>query len=479
MRLRGLTRRQLLIGSAAGLTSCALAACVGSRRTPEYDLCVVGSGFAGIPLALRAVEHGLSTVVVEAGSELAASFNFTNSGALEYPIGATRLIAAGGASGHWAGVTTRLRPVDFMVRSTYGDLVDWPLRYEDLEPYYCEAEHLLSVRGWPVEAGAEPMRSCSFPKRFEPAYRGPELAIDEKSFAFFGPSFSERGAGPVRLADHEIPHFVQSPLGTFLEGRRVTEIVTLDGESVHNVSMRDKRGAESTVTARFFVIAAGTVETSRLLMMSRSSWFPDGIGNSHGLVGRYFNYHPEVFGSFDPGVGRQIPGGYHRTHSLDDELRRQGLNACNFHLNSKPNGRIVVRLSPEIEPAFENRLTLSAKRRDPLSLPSPDLRFHHTDRDRRTFERMATVGEEIRTVLGGTQPLSYRRRFQSHPAGSCRMALDERAGVVDANNKVFGVENLYVSGACTFPLSGATNPTDTVVALTLRLADHLAARSRA
>ena len=69
--------------------------------------------------------------------------------------------------------------------------------------------------------------------------------------------------------------------------------------------------------------------------------------------------------------------------------------------------------------------------------------------------------------------------WRAHPSGTCRMGFDDASAVVDRNNRVFGVTNLYVSGACTFPTSGTANPTLTVVALTLRLSDHLVSVLRA
>ena len=106
----------------------------------------------------------------------------------------------------------------------------------------------------------------------------------------------------------------------------------------------------------------------------------------------------------------------------------------------------------------------------------PDLHFTHSERDRESFAVAKTIGDQMQRQLGVTELLDYQSRVHSHPAGTCRMGFDASSGVVDKNLKVFGLDNLYVSGASVFPVSGTANPTDTVVALTLRLADHLIGR---
>ena len=120
MRGPEFTRRQLLVGGAAavagqvlGVSGCGREATYDLSAT--YDLCVIGSGFAGIPLALRTIEHGMTTIVIEAGRELAASFEFATSGEIAYPISGARQIVDGGTSAHWSGVVSRMWPDNFRI----------------------------------------------------------------------------------------------------------------------------------------------------------------------------------------------------------------------------------------------------------------------------------------------------------------------------------------------------------------------------
>ena len=212
-----ISRRQLLAAGAASVGAQVLglgtAGCHVARGKPgwsseSYDLCIVGSGFAGIHLALRAVDHGMKTIVIEAGHRLAGSFEYSTSGDVAYPIGAARQIMAGGTSAHWTGATSRMWPHNFRVLTDSGSLVDWPIRYEDLADYYCQSEQLLSVRGSALEqAGAEPPRSCDFPIELEANYADPDLTIDDRRLAFFLRPRSMRGKQPVRLAPVEVPRY--------------------------------------------------------------------------------------------------------------------------------------------------------------------------------------------------------------------------------------------------------------------------------
>jgi choline dehydrogenase-like flavoprotein len=471
-----LTRRRLLIGGAAGLSSLALGCPPNTaRRHADYDVCIIGSGFAGIPLALRCVEHGLSTVVIEAGSRFAPSFQYRTSGEYDYPVASARLITLGGASGHWGGVTTRLMPEAFEVRSLHGDWVDWPIGYEDLDPYYCQAERFLGVAGYPAVPDVQPPRTCSFPHQYPDPYPGYAMEYEEHPLRFFPLPLAHRNDQPLRLVDEEIPRFVDSRQATLVDGERVVELATLDGESIDHVKMQNLSGAKSSISARIFVLAAGVVESPRLLLMSQSKWYPKGLGNNQGFVGRYFTYHPLFFAkNFEVDAAKGVPVAFNRTHDLDAMLRGQHLNACNYQVIRRSEiPQLDLYISPEVEPRAGNGVALSSDRVDPLGLPMPDLHFNHSERDKKSFTRAKAIGDQLQRQLGIRELHSYKSRIHSHPAGTCRMGFDAGTSVVDKDLKVFGLDNLYVSGGSVFPVSGTANPTDTVVALTLRLGDHL------
>jgi choline dehydrogenase-like flavoprotein len=479
-----ITRRDFLIGSGTVLASSAVG-CKGSINSAEkYDLCIIGSGFAGTFLGLRAVEHGLSTVIVEAGSRpqrggaldsLEESFKFRNRGKTSYPVNGTRAIAVGGASRHWGGVTTRLWPEDFRMRSEFGRLVDWPIAFDELLSYYCDSERLLLARGYSTVRGAEPARDCPYPQEKDETYRDPGVRIEGKDVAYFPVAHSRRnGNFALRLLDDEIPSFVESKQGTLLEDRQVTNIVTLNGKTVDHLELHGLDGRTEKLYARAFGVAAGVVESTRLLLAARSSWFPNGLGNQHGQLGHYFNVHPSLQTKFDLRADLDFLKGHHRTCSLNSDYRREGVHACQFQLDVLASGAARWKAQPEIEPNYANYVTLSETEADPFGVPLPELHFGYSEQDQRTLERNYRSLEAAKRELGAPGgAVKDHDRWRAHPAGTCRMGFDERTGVVDLNNRVFGLDNLFVSGASTFPTSGTANPTNTVVALTLRLADHI------
>jgi choline dehydrogenase-like flavoprotein len=483
-----ISRRDFLVGGGALAATAALGCATDKESSETYDLCIIGSGFAGTFLGLRAVEHGLRTVIVEAGASpqrggspeaLEPSFRFQNKGPESYPVNGTRAIAVGGASRHWGGVTTRLWPEDFRMKSEFGRLVDWPIGVDDLASYYCEAETLLCTKGYHFVPGAEPARPCPFPDEKDGVYRDPRVRIEGRDVHYFGVPHSRRGGNfAVRLFDEEIPRFVQSPLATLIEDRQVTNIVTLDGKRIDHIELRGLSGRARKLRARNFVVAAGVVESCRLLLASRSSWFPEGIGNRHGQVGHYFNVHPSLQTKFDLRPDLDLPEGHHRTCSLNGAYRREGFNACQFQIDVLGDGSARWKAQPEIEPSYDSYIALSSTDTDDFGVPLPEVNLRYSAQDKRTLERNYATLEAARRELGAPGgEMKEHDRWRAHPAGTCRMGFDETNGVVDRDNKVFGLDNLFVSGACTFPTSGTANPTNTVVAMTLRLADHIRDRA--
>ncbi|MEZ5332706.1 MAG: GMC family oxidoreductase [Thermoanaerobaculia bacterium] len=475
-----LTRRELLGGGAAlaltGLYRCGRFA-AGEVGGP-YDVVVLGSGFAGTHLALVTAAAGLETALVEASPEkgldfvsrgVGSPFEVANAGEIDYDANASRVIAVGGTSRHWTGMVNRLRPTDFRMASEFGLEVDWPLGYDDLAPWYCRAEEALAAVGGAVEPLAEPARECAYPRLDNDAYRPPQVEIDGERPAFFGVARSQRGDGPVRLAETEIPRFVSLPHAALIAGYQAVELVAGPDGGVEWVRLRDVEGNETRVRGRAVVVAAGVIETPRLLLRSR-------LGNGHDLVGRYFVEHPTLAMRFPPGPGVDVPPGHHRTYHYNDLFRRRGLNACHYQLHRLPGGDLEWKMQPELEGRPENRVGLSATEVDRYGTPRVELTFGYSERDRRTFDAGLEVLRREARALGAGAKAAVRRRWRDHPAGTCRMGSSPADGVVDRDHRVFGVDNLYLSGATVFPTSGTSNPTATVVAMTLRLASRLLER---
>ena len=457
---------------------------LGCGRGLDFDVCVIGSGFAGTHLALEVARAGHRVAVIEAGSRRDAkpgeaiteeSFEYRTGGQVDWPVNSGRAIAVGGTSNKWGGVVNRLRPTDFEMASRFGLAVDWPIGYDTLEPFYCRAETLVAARGFAPKTG-EPPRSCAYPRQ-QKNYVGPDNLVHIGSPEFFGVARSRRDPGPVRLVHQEIPELEAQSNATLLAETRVARLISKDGRRVEAVQTVDREGAIREIRAELFVLAAGAVESPRLLLTSTSDHSPRGLGNNQDLVGRFFSVHPITTLLIPRSESLGISNGPHRTYALTEPLRERGLFGCSFQLKEIDERGLEWKMQPEIEPGAGNRVHLSATETDRNGNPLPILDLTYSDRDRRLLAECEQILQDEAARLASTpEPTSLRTGWRYHPAGACRMGFAATDGVVDADCRVFGIDNLFVSGACVFPTSGTSNPTLTVVALTLRLAQHLVER---
>ena len=482
-----ITRREAIKSGSAALLSASLAPlaarCGGSAH--DYDVCIVGSGFAGLFLGLRLAQHGVRTAILEAGPDLtpdasdegrADLFPHLTTGSLEFPVDANRTIGVGGTSRRWHGVISRLLPADFRARSEFGIWTDWPLSYDTLAPYYCEAEAALGTAGGAFVPDGEPDRDCAYPAELD-EYVSPAPLLRPLELSFIPLAAAYPGDGPLRLDRERVPEFRARPGAALLPEHAVTRLVASGRRTIEAVEARRPDGSRVRVRARCFVVAAGVVETVRLLLTSASRQFPAGPGNAGGQLGTHFHAHP-IFRTFVPAAAAvALPPGTHRTYSFSDPMRRDGANA--FHLDMYVgNDGVTVDVTVELEPAPRSRIQLATRSTDRWGRPLAVLQADWTPRDRLTVARAQAVQRDIVARLARRDPgaravIEEAGTGWFHPAGGCRMAADERDGVVDAHCQVFGTDNLYVLGASVFPVSGSGNPTLTIVALALRLADHL------
>jgi choline dehydrogenase-like flavoprotein len=262
-------------------------------------------------------------------------------------------------------------------------------------------------------------------------------------------------------------------------------------------------GGEYVQEARHVVLAAGGVENPRLLLLSASPAFPDGLANSSGAVGRYFTDHlfAGVGGRVDRET-RQHHVGFHTTESSalydgadpvvgvkleflnnagptpvgvalsdgswGDELRDRVAAAYGGHLAV---GALVEQL-----PDPDNRVTLDPERTDDNGDPVPRVEWSLDDRTRRGIERANEVQRAILDAVGADVTWTVDADSTgpaAHQMGTTRMGTEPAASVVDPDCRSHDLRNLWVAGSSVFPTGGAMNPTLTIAALALRLGDHL------
>ena len=544
----------------------------GRDRTPSerVDACVVGSGPAGALVARELAAAGHEVVVLEAGPwfdredrlkrmerAIRPAFDggdvwgmggerdaYSSTGDRHYPLNRARVKGVGGSTLHWQGMVMRLHEDDFRRATVDGVGVDWPLSYDDLRPFYADAEAALGVAGASDNPFAPP-REEPFPMpAFEPSYsdalfaeacerlgvathtvpnaRNSEPHDGRSACAGYGTCKPVCPSGAKYSADHTADAAVEA--GARLIDRAPVQrlVPSRDGSTVEAAVYATPDGREHRQAARQFVVAAGGVETPRLLLLSADAdrGHPDGLANGSGWVGRGFMDHlfagaggrldeptrqnhigfltSESHAFYDD-PGRATEGADGGIPGSDADLGPFKLEFLNYA------GPSPVELAMDAEefgddlldglqgaygthiamgglvgqlPRKENRVTLDPSRTDDHGNPVPDVQWSLDARTERTMERALDIQVRIMRELGATVESTVTPDGTGpayHQMGATRMHADPAAGVVDARLRTHELSNLSLVGSSTFPTGGAMNPTLTIAALALKCASHLRA----
>ncbi|MDQ1535067.1 MAG: hypothetical protein QOF28_2828 [Actinomycetota bacterium] len=480
--------------------------------TVQADVCIVGGGAAGITLARELSKTRARVVLLESGNTTfdeatQALYDGVSTGD-GYDVGASRLRLLGGSTNHWAGWCRPLDPADFEPRPWVRNS-GWPITRADLDPYYNRALPLVGV-------AQEPFDAAYWIKQ-----RPDALVVPILENATMTTSVFRYSPGPYRFgAQYRAALERARNVDVYLQANGVNIATT--GEStqvVEHVDVATLKGNRFRVEAPVCVLALGGIENARILLASSDSR-PRGLGNEHDLVGRYFMDHPEG----DIGTllltGR-VPDNFlgGRIDSLrtvitfkPEVFEKQQLNATAFVIEPEKTtsvdftGKIassdvadVLRateggssvpyllfLRGEPEPNPDSRVTLTDQR-DALGVPRVDLHWQLGPDDRARYRKAINLLAQQFGFAGAgwlrVDPPDFGSKktemfYGSHHMGTTRMHADPTRGVVDTDCKVHGTDNLYIAGSSVFPAVGYSNPTLTILALTLRLADHLASRLR-
>jgi choline dehydrogenase-like flavoprotein len=490
------TKRRALLGVLIGAIpgSALLIRCASQNRpTPgvvtlatfdtdeAFDVCIAGSGPAGLVLACELARQGVRTLVLEAGGtsddaykRIPVGFDRSGSGltsAYAYPVDSARYIATGGTSHIWSGFSPRFRPGDFDAHP-YSRGEGWPIPFSELEKHYARAERELRVQSPSPKALTE-LRDMA-------ALLGPA------GFPIEPTPLSEVDGEPLNVAQTHLPDFTKSLRGTLVTDARVTKVLSEEGGAVTSLEVHNAAGLKKLVRARIYVLATGGIETPRLLLLSWTPEFPTGLGNRSDQVGRNFMEHLQVGADgMAAGVARRDDSDEPYVEAIswqaNEEFKAKGLGGIVLEFAAPKAKLDILRLSPilEMEPSSSNRVVLDESRRDSFGNPTASLTMRLSDRDVATIRQAESLMQSLITRLGmGPAQRNSWTALLHHHIGTCRMSSDPRAGVVDPHLKVHGLDNLYVAGSAPFVTSSGAPPTLTIVALSLRLAEHLAARLR-
>lgn len=459
----------------------------------ETDLCIVGAGPAGQAVARALAGRGPRICLVESGGcppdratqALSAGRNL---GREYFRLRDARQRGFGGSSGHWdipldgarRGARLHpLEPIDFETRDWLPHS-GWPFLRARLDPYYARAAALCGIGPESLTAGAHGLAGGPLPL-------DPELVRT----AVFQIGPSDVWSGEAARAGLDRAGV------TLLEHGTVIEIETgSTAQRVTGVRVATLTGHRLRVSAKAVVLAAGGIENARLLLLS-DRVRRHGLGNDRDLVGRFFMEHPHLAAGVlaaPEGLLQEI--GLYAVHCAEGTwaegrltlaeavVRRGCLYGCGVRLCPRPGAGVVLEVLAEQAPDPDSRVLLDPRRRDALGQRRACL-------DWRIHERDLTMIVRTVQLIGGHLEACGLGRFQAvpdgtlatvrlsggrHHMGTTRMHADPAYGVVDADCRVHGIDNLYVTGSSVFPTGGCANPTLTVVALALRLADHLAGR---
>ncbi|KPF89731.1 FAD-dependent oxidoreductase [Novosphingobium sp. AAP93] len=507
----------------------------------DADTCIVGAGAAGITLAMDLAARKQHVLLVEAGAESIEGqtqnlYVGEQTGVPYYDLASCRLRYWGGSSNHWSGYCRANDPIDYQPRLQLG-LPGWPVNGQELAPFIARATKTLEIDTDFFDPAAQ-LRRAGFDT--SQLLEKQSTALVTKNFQLarnirFGPRFRPDIAANPYIRPVENLNVVKLVLDQ--HGRRVVaaEARTLGGKTVRIVARRFVLAAHAIENARLLLesddrspggIGNGADQVGRNFMehpqfqasrMIPSDRFPalydfQYLGNfrlnanlsiseklmrERGILSYYCRFMP-VYAEEE--VSRAVS----RLPNRLFQPASQGLFRDVVTALGDPRGafaKYVVRdMHRYVQPLYymlehrtdqapnpDSRVTLADKR-DKLGQRLVRLHWDFTDLDVKTFATgQDTVAHELSALGMGRfqlEPITMdllrdRVKGHYHHMGTTRMSDDPAQGVVDRNQKVHGVDNLWVAGSSVFPSGGYSGPTMMIVAMTHRLADHLATQSAA
>jgi choline dehydrogenase-like flavoprotein len=535
----------------------------------NIDTIIIGTGVAGTAIATKLLESNptLNILMLEAGDKqtmrdfsLFQNFLVTNklpndsntiydafcdldypkqetigenqsNGNTQIPLQGARLFMYGGSTGHWGGWSFRLKPEDFKLKTNTGKGIDWPIDYDDLEPFYLEAEHFIGVSGnnndptfqnlqYPYNEFPFTIEDGPYIDAFKKLginhsnlpiarYGLPKTAINNEQF--HTPCQTTGTCkycpfGSRYVAANNLDELIQKgsyPNFKIITNAVVKEVLMESKNQASGIIYYDKNSnKEIKVYSNKIILAAGAIESAKILLRSESEHWKEGIGNDKGLVGRNLVSHPYFFFKatlpknekmLQPQMGfptlvsrhydsveEQWDGKFILINPVSSPkvnlAKSMSKGMKKDEIISSINQNVTVQIQGMLE-VFSNRdnRVLNSDKRNRFGLNETIINFSKDENFDNRINYIQSVVAKIFEEMGAkntTMEMSTSWRAD-HAACTTRMSDSPNNGVVDKNLRVHGVDNLYVCSNSSFSSLGAVNPTLTLTALALRLGSYL------
>jgi choline dehydrogenase-like flavoprotein len=534
----------------------------------DADCIIIGSGVMGGLIAASLAKAGKSVIVMEAGPRVVrrdivetfrnapvklslANVKLQGAGSpfpsMPYapstygdylqqtgpvPYNTSYLKVVGGTTWHFGSALWRMLPNDFQLNTLYGRGRDWPFKYDELEPYYSRAETELGVSGEDDEdqsgqgGKAFPPRSIPYPMKGLPNSYFFKRISEQLIKGGYNP-VSEPNGRATRPYGERPPCAGNNncnpvcPIGAKYDGTRhideaerhgarvmessvVSKIEAGDDGQITSIVYKRPDGSEHRLTARYFVLAAHAIESPKLLLMSTSPKYPNGIANSSDQVGRnlmdntgismsmmakedlwpgqgptellvYLNSRDGAFRkdypSYKVKLRNTVP-----TSSIASALLAKGVLGSKLDEQIRLTSARAVNWAVDFEmlPLPENRVTPSKTKFDAIGLPVPSIHYNVDDywnagRDV-ALKELHHYAELLNADITSTD---VKHQNRQHIMGTTIMGDDPKTSVVDADSRTHDHKNLFIAGCSVMPAVSCVNPTLTGAALAVRLADKL------
>ena len=504
------------------------------KTSETVDAVVIGTGAGGAPLLARLAAAGLKVVALEAGKHWNPATDFAtdektqeklfwnderlSAGNDPIPFGSNNSgTGVGGSTLHYTAYTPRAQPDDFQLRTDFGVGEDWPLGFDQIEPYYDEAEQFLGISGpspypWgparkrPYALGALPIngagqlmeRGCKeLGIRTSPAANaalsagyyqegvGHRPACANRGFCQAGCNIGAKASMDVTYIPLAVHHGAEIRPESF-----VTQLIKDASGRISEV-IYIRNGQEERQRCRYVFLCAGTIETARLLLLNN-------LANSSGQVGQNIMAHTglQIWGEFEEDIRpyKGIPGALisedtHRPEKADfaggyllqsigvmpvtyisQMARARGLWGQDLKQAALAYNHVAgINILGDCLPYTHNYLELSDEK-DIRGLPKPRIYFSNGENEKRMTAHADKIMRDIWSAAGARNIWAFPRN--AHVIGTCRMGTDPATAVVSPDGQSFDIPNLFISDNSTFPSALSVNPALTIMALSLRTADR-------